>query len=129
MNNEDKRFYRAEKLVQIGVITCASRMISGLCELPYHYRTEEMRDAMDPDYADPDDRKNLIYGPRIDGGEFTEFSGYWIIDERLARKLSEHGEVVAELFGWHIWARVSGGQMIAVDNVIQDIAEELGIEV
>lgn len=51
---------------------------------------------------------------------------HWAITEWLADKLIEHGEKVDKDFGnLCIWARTTTGQMISMDSVIQQIAEEL----
>jgi len=55
-------------------------------------------------------------------GEYTEIYEYWAVTKWLAEKLKEKGEVVFELWDFHVWGRQTTGQAIKLDPVIQEIA-------
>jgi hypothetical protein len=52
---------------------------------------------------------------------------HWIVTSYFADKLKDKGEIVGELFNWHIWGRCTTGQAISMDGVIQQIASDMGI--
>ncbi len=52
---------------------------------------------------------------------------HWIITPYFARRLKMKGEIVGELFGWHIWGRCTTGQAISRDGVIEQIASDMEI--
>jgi hypothetical protein len=52
---------------------------------------------------------------------------HWIVTPWFADKLKEKGEIVGELFNWHIWGRCTTGQAILLDGVIQQIASDMEI--
>lgn len=52
---------------------------------------------------------------------------HWIVTPYFARELKEKGEIVGELFNWHIWGRCTSGQAISMDGVIQQIASDMEI--
>ena len=54
-------------------------------------------------------------------GEYPEIYEYWAVTEWLAEKLKEKGEVVFELWDFHVWGRQTTGQAIKLDPVIQEI--------
>lgn len=52
---------------------------------------------------------------------------HWIVTPWFADKLKEKGEIVGELFNWHIWGRCTTGQAILLDGVIRQIASDMEI--
>ena len=44
---------------------------------------------------------------------------WWLIDSWLAERLKREGEVFSEEYGW--WGRLTSGQAIYMDGVIQEI--------
>ncbi|MCD6402661.1 hypothetical protein J7L36_02310 [bacterium] len=58
------------------------------------------------------------------GEEYPQIYEYWAVTEWLAEKLKEKGEVVFELWDFHVWGRQTTGQAIKLDPVIQEIALE-----
>lgn len=48
----------------------------------------------------------------------------WLVDSRLAEELKAHGELVANFCDLNIWGRMTSGQSIELDTVIEDIATE-----
>lgn len=57
-----------------------------------------------------------------DGYIIHEPLGYWAVSRWLANKLSECGECIFEAHGLYIWGRCTSGQAIALDCVIQELA-------
>lgn len=53
-------------------------------------------------------------------GEVME---WWLIDSWLAERLKREGEVIIDSLGCFWWGRLSSGQAIYMDDVIQRIAE------
>lgn len=53
-------------------------------------------------------------------GEVME---WWLIDSWLAERLKREGEVIIEEYGCFWWGRLTSGQAIYMDSVIQRIAE------
>ena len=49
---------------------------------------------------------------------------HWIVSDRLAEKLKARGEVVKDFMNLTIWGRTTTGQAIAMDGVIEAIAQE-----
>ena len=57
--------------------------------------------------------------------EPTEALEFWIVSDWLADKLAERGQMTTKDFmGLSIWGRVTSGQAICLDRVIQEIACE-----
>jgi hypothetical protein len=58
-------------------------------------------------------------------GDLTQPASYWAISDWLAERLIEKGEQFVELdfFGQAVWGRKTFGQAIAMDRVIEDIAQ------
>ena len=46
---------------------------------------------------------------------------WWLIDSWLAERLKEQGEVIIEELGCRWWGRLTSGQAIYMDGVIQEI--------
>jgi hypothetical protein len=67
-----------------------------------------------------------MYSPGTD--PFDDFRGevyeHWIVSNWLAARLRDRGETVEDWHDLTIWARCTTGQMITMDGVIRDIAEE-----
>ena len=59
-----------------------------------------------------------------ENGEYPEVFEFWAVSEWLADKLEEQGEVIFEMLDFIVWGRQCTGQAIALDNVMQEIAEE-----
>ena len=59
--------------------------------------------------------------------EFLEPYEFWIVTNWLADKLREKNEIVAEFMGFNIWGRLTTGQAILLDDIINRIAEDIGI--
>jgi hypothetical protein len=71
--------------------------------------------------------ENAVYEHNLDY-DHREALEHWIVSGFLARKLKEHGEMVADDFlGLTIWGRGTTGQAILLDNVISEICEEMEI--
>ena len=49
---------------------------------------------------------------------------WWLIDGWLAERLKEQGEVIIEEYGCHWWGRLTSGQAIYMDGVIQELCGE-----
>lgn len=54
----------------------------------------------------------------FNGGEVLE---WWLVTPYLARKLNDEGEVILEQYGCHWWGRLTSGQAIYLDSVMQSI--------
>jgi hypothetical protein len=86
---------------------------------------KEMRRLMaevlneDPDAAREYCDRNNLYP------EQNEAYEHWAVSSWFAGKLADKGEMVGELFDFHIWGRCTTGQSIALDSVIQAIALEM----
>lgn len=52
---------------------------------------------------------------------------WWAVDNYLATKLEEHGELVCWDYMVPIWGRQCCGQAIYIDSVIEEICAEIGI--
>ena len=46
---------------------------------------------------------------------------WWLIDSWLAERLNEQGEIIIEELGCRWWGRLTSGQAIYMDGVIQEI--------
>jgi len=64
-----------------------------------------------------DEAKNYDYGE-------SEIYEFWAVDEWLANKLENKGEIIFKMLDFIVWGRQTTGQAIKMDNVIQEIAEE-----
>ena len=49
---------------------------------------------------------------------------WWLIDSWLAERLKEQGEIIIEELGCRWWGRLTSGQAIYMDGVIQEICGE-----
>ena len=56
---------------------------------------------------------------------YMEASEHWIVADWFADALKERGEMVGEILGLTIWGRVSCGQAISMDYVVQDILKDI----
>jgi hypothetical protein len=74
--------------------------------------------------SEAEDWEELASEFDIDPHEWEAFE-HWLVSDWFARKLTEHGYVVREVFGLTVWARGTTGQAIYMDGVIEDIAKEL----
>jgi hypothetical protein len=70
--------------------------------------------AIQRKYADMED----------ENGQEQEALEHWIVTSWLAGKLEDKGEIVGELFDFHIWGRQCSGQSISLDYVISSIAAD-----
>jgi hypothetical protein len=57
--------------------------------------------------------------------DYQEPLSFWTVDSFLAHWLSEQGEAVQQIFGLYVWGRVTYGQQIASDYVIEETAKSL----
>ena len=46
---------------------------------------------------------------------------WWLIDSWLAERLKEQGEIIIDKLGCRWWGRLTSGQAIYMDSVIQEI--------
>ena len=46
---------------------------------------------------------------------------WWLIDSWLAERLKDKGEIRVDDLGWRWWGRLTSGQAIYMDGVIQEI--------
>ena len=46
---------------------------------------------------------------------------WWLIDSWLAERLKEQGEIIIDKLGCRWWGRLTSGQAIYMDGVIQEI--------
>lgn len=138
----------SDRVVEQGVIYCASMLISELQErLPDHEQWEDFyppttynieykcsacnHEWIEEDLDTDDETCNC---PKCDyeadAGDsdecYKEVFEHWIVDSWLARHLREKGEhVVDDFMGInHIWCRTTTGQAISMDYVIRQIAKE-----
>ena len=49
---------------------------------------------------------------------------WWLIDSWLAERLKEQGEIIIDKLGCRWWGRLTSGQAIYMDGVIQEICGE-----
>lgn len=109
-------------------------------ELPDGYRILQDEEGMwafslidgeEDDYPEyeHDTEEEAIKAAWEDSGEeppTIEALEHWIVSDWLADKLEAEGEMICRDFvGLTIWGRVTSGQHIAMDYVIQKIAEKL----
>lgn len=93
----DKRFYNEDQTDEVNTLTSEAQNWQELCE----------EQSIDP------------YN--------REVFEHWIVTKWFAEKLQAHGEIVGELFDFHIWGRCTTGQAILLDGVIRRIASEMEI--
>jgi hypothetical protein len=59
------------------------------------------------------------------GRDDIEIYEHWIVSERLADRLEQHGEVIErDFYGLTVWGRATTGQAILLDGVICAIYDE-----
>lgn len=146
MSTENKRQELGMRLVEREIITNCSTMVSEVYELAnkagdnelledtfkMHMKTAHVCLKCEREFSSEDDAQEHIDDDHAqespedieieerDNGAFE----HWIVSTWLYNRLEERGEIVGELFGFKIWGRTCSGQAIALDSVIQDIAEE-----
>lgn len=52
---------------------------------------------------------------------------HWIVTPWMADWLKEQGEMVSQVFDFHVWGRTTSGQSISMDTVIFEIANDMEI--
>lgn len=77
----------------------------------------------DQETSEAEDWEELCSEQGIDPYEGEIFE-HFVVDDFLARKLTQKGEVVQEFMGFTIWGRGTTGQAIYIDSVIEDIVRE-----
>lgn len=102
-----------DRLVRNDVIHRANALVSELMS----------NEALSDKYLDQILEVTVKYSD--DSDYFEEALEFWIVSDYLAKKLSEKGELVTEIFDFHIWGRTTSGQAIVLDSVMQEIAESL----
>ena len=63
----------------------------------------------------------------ISGDPNADVREWWLVSEWFAYQLTQRGEVIIRWFGASWWGRVTTGQAIRLDSVIEQIAGELGL--
>jgi hypothetical protein len=63
--------------------------------------------------------------PDENGDSYPEIMEWWAVSGYLYNILKEKGEVVGEVLDFYVWGRQCTGQMIAMDSLIEGIAEEM----
>lgn len=126
MNQET--YNKAQALVQNEIFVNASRMIDALLKA----EDQETTDAL---YGSLTHECEACNGDGYDdeGEDCTECEGeghitlepleFWAVTSRLSGKLSEWGGCTFECHGLDIWGRTTSGQAIAMDYIIQEIAD------
>lgn len=95
----------------------------------YRYGWEgsaDYRDEFDG-MLDQDEFFSEVAIPDAEAARNTEVLEYWIVTQRFAEHLKDQGQVVGQLFDFHIWGRTTSGQAICVDAVIERIARSMEI--
>ena len=57
--------------------------------------------------------------------DYIDVLEHWAVNDWLARKLAEKGEIIGEVAGLTVWGRCTSGQAISIDGVISEITKEL----
>ena len=70
--------------------------------------------------------EELIQAGKIDEEYLYPFNGeevleWWLVTSWLADRLREQGEIIIDELGCHWWGRMSSGQSIYMDYVMQEI--------
>lgn len=114
----------ANDIVEDGVICNISRLVSMLTRLGMAgvdvWRDPELCELMDQ-------TEEVCLGPLDEDGESrrTVFEHH-IVSNWLADRLEEEGEtVVRDVAGLTIWGRITTGQSIALDGVMEAIARKI----
>ena len=96
----------AQEIVKNDVFSCLTTMVNDMIIEDFLYIGDFSKyDEETEEYADP-----------------LEF---WDVSESLMRRLRAKGETVAEELGLNIWFRMTRGQAIYMDYVIQEIAQDI----
>lgn len=110
---------RARQLVAREVFCCVSQLIHTLAVAAQTCRIEgaDFEEDLLPILVQE--------APNDPDAEPSEAYEHWLVSDWLADKLREKGEMVGEVCGLMIWGRCTTGQVIYMDHVIQEIAEEV----
>ena len=70
--------------------------------------------------------EELIQAGKIDEEYLYPFNGeevleWWLVTSWLVDRLREQGEIIIDELGCHWWGRMSSGQAIYMDHVMQEI--------
>ena len=57
----------------------------------------------------------------IQAGKIDEVLEWWFVTPWLAERLKEQGEIIIDKLGCRWWGRLTSGQAIYMDGVIQEI--------
>ncbi len=57
--------------------------------------------------------------------DLPEFYEFWSVDDWLAEKLENEGELIIDYKGYKVWGRMATGQAIYLDYVLEKIAEKI----
>ena len=123
---------KARRLVEREVYACVSSLISDLTSLYWRAaQTPKIDIYRRKVELLPYDEEEIISLSR--GIEYRDDDGtmiepevfeHWIVSDWLSVKLMDHDERMVNLSGLNIWCRTTAGQMIAADQVIEDIADD-----
>ncbi|WP_221897396.1 hypothetical protein [Bathymodiolus japonicus methanotrophic gill symbiont] len=91
----------AQEIVKNDVASCLTTMVTQMVEGGAFYKYDEETE------------------------QWEEPLEFWDVSDWLKKKLRDKGENVVEEFGLNIWCRMTSGQAICMDYVIQDIAKEI----
>ena len=100
-------------------------------ELDGQYYSVEIGNELDTDISEPFDTDleamtDCCYMYDLES-EYSEPLEFWGVSEFMARQLSEQGEIVVDMLGFHIWGRTTSGQAIMLDHCIGMIASKMEI--
>lgn len=85
-------------------------------------------DQMPLMYSEAESWEDLCQEENIDYLEYRhEVYEYWAVDSAYVSDLTDRGEMVEEILGFHVWGRQCTGQAIKLDCVILDIAKGMEI--
>lgn len=100
-------------------------VIYNVSYLIYALYNSDVQDVSDEDLSDL--RWKVDDSFEEEGAEptYMEASEHWIVADWFADALKERGEMVGEILGLTIWGRVSAGQAISMDYVVQDILKDI----
>lgn len=108
---------KGEKLVSLHIIhnlcLTAEKELEENPELLYEAKNYYMRDEVGNKVEEEGEN-----------GYYPEIMEYWAVDEWLANKLENKGEIIFEMLDFRVWGRQATGQAIKLDNIIQEIAKE-----
>lgn len=116
---------KAQRLVENEIYVCLSSLISHLLAfdetLQDEYYSQDFTHKVDCYDCDGDDDDCWT----CEDGEVEELREpleFWSVSNYLAEKLKNEDESVMEYCGLNIWCRCTSGQAIALDYVINQIA-------